>query len=78
MKYNFPSAVSREIMLKVNIKAILQNAKLFKFDQNTVADGFLIICIPSLLKSTILLTLFCVALVAFKNILTKVDSYDIN
>ena len=46
-------------MLKVNIKAILQNAKLFKFDQNTVADGFLFIYIPSLLKSTILLTLFC-------------------
>ena len=30
-------------MLKVNIKAILQNAKLFKFDQNAVADGFLFI-----------------------------------
>ena len=70
MKYNFPYAVSREIMLKVNIKAILQNAKLFKFDQNTVADGFLFIYIPSLLKSTILLILFCVALVVFKGLMS--------
>ena len=64
-------------MLKVNIKAILQNAKLFKFDQNTVADGFLFIYIPSLLKLQFCWHFF-VDLVAFKNILTKVDSYDIN